>query len=641
MNKQTTKAAWTRVIVWLVWFLVILVALGPSANPVTPPSDTPLLGIASHDAGRSGPVFPWQATTRWKKWALHKYRVWQAARRRAQRAAQLARLARQGVLTMAHVVDWLTARQVRYQLGALPVLYALLETLQVRQIINRHCPTAAEVDHGTVALVLVLNRLLLPLPLYQITDWVGQTVLVAVLGVPAHKFNDDRLGRTLDALYPHLGAIWLEIVEVALQKTGVDLSVIFYDVTACVAQGRFAESQLIDFGFAHNTPSNKRKLKLGLDVAADGYLPLLYQAWSGRTADQATVETNLNSLADWLRQHGQPLQDTLVVGDRAMLDAEIALLYDRCGLRHLTGLKAATPALKTLIAAWSDAQIAAYPLEDGPDPQYWGRGCQVTFTHAGQTTVHKGLVVVAGPLRDQLRQTRQAELAQVETALAQLRDQLGQPRLRSVKAVQRRVNAQLRASKVAQFLEVTVYATPTGQVNLVWQRNATALAQAERGDGRYLLVTNDWSLAHHEMLRLYRQKDGVEKCFHICKDDLAVSPLYLHQDQRIATMLFVNMLALLAYTVLQRQVRQQGLQITTRRLIQRLEPLTLIETHCWDGSTLRRLAHVEPDLLALLHLVAVALDELVQTAAPTTQPYHLLAAGYPAPERLLPDPRLG
>jgi hypothetical protein len=242
-------------------------------------------------------------------------------------------------------------------------------------------------------------------------------------------------------------------------------------------------------------------------------------------------------------------------------------------------------------------------------------------------------------VRDQLRQARQAGLAELETGLAQLRSALGQPRLRSVKAVQRRVNAQLRAAPGAQFLAVTVYATPTGQVNLVWHRNATALAQAERYDGRYLLVTNDWSLTHHEMLRLYRQKDGVEKCFHISKDDLTVSPLYLHQDRRIATMLFINLLALLAYTLLQRQVRQQGLQLTTRRLLQRLEPLTVIETHCWDGSALRRLAHVEPDLLAVLALVAVALDELIQTAAPTAQPHPLLAGAHLPPERLLPDRR--
>ncbi|MFM7173657.1 MAG: hypothetical protein ACKO4U_11560, partial [Caldilinea sp.] len=47
------------------------------------------------------------------------------------------------------------------------MLYALLETLQVRQLINRHCPEQRDVDHGTVAIVLVLNRLMLPLPLYQ------------------------------------------------------------------------------------------------------------------------------------------------------------------------------------------------------------------------------------------------------------------------------------------------------------------------------------------------------------------------------------------------------------------------------------------------------------------------------------------
>jgi hypothetical protein len=82
----------------------------------------------------------------------------------------LARFALSGALTLAQVVEWLTVSQVRYQLGALPVLYALLETLKVRQVIDWHCRSRAEVDHGTVALVLLLNRLMLPLPLYQVTD---------------------------------------------------------------------------------------------------------------------------------------------------------------------------------------------------------------------------------------------------------------------------------------------------------------------------------------------------------------------------------------------------------------------------------------------------------------------------------------
>ena len=334
-----TKTSQTRILVWIIWFIALLVFIQPASYQRYEAEGTvPLLGVVTHDS-RDGPLFPWQSRYRWKKWALAKYRAWRRAYRRARRAAILARLSLSGGLTMAQVVNWLTKRQVRCRLGALPVLYALLETLGVRQIINRHCPTCAEVDHGTVALVLILNRLMWPLPLYQVADWVGQTVLEAVLGVEAAKFNDDRLGRTLDALSPHLETIWLEVVETALLKADIDLSLIFYDLTAFTVHGRYPDSEIIDFGFAHNTPSNKRKFKTSLNVTADGNLPWLYRCWSGRMADQSTVQHNMENLAHWLQQHGRPLQESMIVGDRAMLNDEIALSYDQHNLRYLAGLR--------------------------------------------------------------------------------------------------------------------------------------------------------------------------------------------------------------------------------------------------------------------------------------------------------------
>jgi transposase len=628
-----TKTGVTRILVWLIWCLALLVFMQPTPwLRYQPDSPVPLLGVVTHDQ-RLGPLFPWQSRYRWKKWALVKYRTWQRAYRQARRTVRLAQLALNGVMTMAQVVDWLTARQLKYQLGALPVLYALLETLQVRQIINRHCPTQAEVDHGTVALVMLLNRLMLPLPLYQIADWVGQTVLVAVLGIPAAKFNDDRLGRTLDALALHLEAIWLEVVETALSKAEVDLSLIFYDLTAFVAHGRYAESELIDFGFAHNTPSNKRKFKTGLNVTADGDLPWLYRLWSGRTADQSTVQSNMDNLAHWLARHGYRLPETLVVGDRAMLKDDIALSYDQHHLRYLAGLRCLRKEHKALLTRWPEEQFTAYPLTE--DNRYWGRGCALTFRHQGQTATHQGLVVLAGPIRDQLRQSRQNQLAALAQELAHLRTQIGQPRLRTtVQAVQRRAQARLRESQVGRLMSVTAYQTETGQVDLRWQIDRYAWWQAEQRDGRYLLVTNDWSLSHRQIFQLYRAKDGVEKRFHVCKSDVQVSPLYLHQDQRIASMLLLNMLALLAYTLLERQLRQQGLQLTTRQLLQRLEHLTLIETHCYDGSCLRRLTPVDPALASILSLVALALDDLFHTTITRSQPLLPASTASPATDCL-------
>jgi len=609
MNCATQNAR-RQVLLWCLWLLVLLVAC------LTPGQLETEAGVLTHDQSQ-GHLFPWMVRyNRWKKHALKRYRAWKKRYRQAKRTAMLARLVLLGVIPMAQLVAWLTRRQNHYQLGALPVLYALLETLKVRYIINRYCPTQGRVDHGTVALVLVLNRLMFPLPLYQIADWVGQTVLAAMLGVAAEKFNDDRLERTLDALYPHLESIWTEIVTVALRKADVDLSVIFYDLTAFITHGRYAQSELVDFGFAHNTPSNKRKFKLGLNTLADGNLPGLYQLWSGRTADQATVQSNMENLARWLDRNGQSHQKTLVIGDRAMLNAEIAITYEQTGLRYLAGLRGR----RDLLKVWDDEQLAAFPIVADPNPQYWGRGCTVTFTHEGHTANHKGLVVVSGPLRDQWRQTRRERLQALDAALTQVRQEIGQPRMRTVKAVQRRANARLRASKVGTLMEATAYLTHEGGVNLVWQINSTRLAEKERLDGRYLLVTNDWNLSHHEMFQLYRDKDAGEKRFFISKNDLKVAPVYLHKDRRIASMMMLNMVALLAYSLLERQMRQQGLQITTRQLIKQLQNLTMIETHCLDGSVMRQLTGLTPEMQAILPLVAAGLKTLVEDVVPSQNP---------------------
>jgi len=324
----------------------------------------------------------------------------------------------------------------------------------------------------------------------------------------------------------------------------------------------------------------------------------------------------MRNLKSWLQHDSSDVQ-TLIVGDRAMLNAEIALDYDDIeGLLFLGGLRCIQKEHKKLLIAWDDEQFLSFPIVSGESPRYWGHGCTVAFSHEGRTAEHKGLVVVSGPLRDQLRETRQKRLDVLEQELIRVRESIGQPRLRTIKALQRRVNARLRASKVEKFMDADVYETSTGHVNLAWRLNETRLAKAERLDGRYLLVTNDWSLSHREMFQLYRDKDGGEKRFLISKQDLKVSPVYLHKDQRISSMLFINMLALLAYSILERQVRQQGLSLTTRQIIQRLENLTLIETHCHDGSRLHRLTPLSDECLVILQLVAAALDDMVQTLVP-------------------------
>jgi hypothetical protein len=216
-------------------------------------------------------------------------------------------------------------------------------------------------------------------------------------------------------------------------------------------------------------------------------------------------------------------------------------------------------------------------------------------------------------------------------ALWQVRAKIGEPYYRTVACVQQRANTQLKRSPAGKFMWAQARAVADGQVQLCWGLDQDALWKADQRDGRYLLVTNDWSLSPAQMLALYRQKDGVEKRFTVSKSDLKVSPIYLHKDERIEAMLLINMLALLAYSLLERQARQNGLHITTRRIIQKLESLDVIETHCWDGSRLCRLVPIDEEQAALL----VALQHLLAQLAIPRPPHPLLVAGKESPRILL------
>ena len=157
------------------------------------------------------------------------------------------------------------------------------------------------------------------------------------------------------------------------------------------------------------------------------------------------------------------------------------------------------------------------------------------------------------------------------------------------------------------------------------------LRQAQAQDGRYLIVTNDPTLSYPKMFEWYRAKAGVEKDFRISKSQLKVNPLFLHKDNRIQAMLRLNMLALLTYTLVERQVRQAGLALTTRRLIESLDSLSVIETQAVDGSVFYRLNPLSPKqaelIAALRSIFPVGPAPLLLPASPVSAP----APGPPLP----------
>ena len=186
--------------VWLIWLITVLVTMiAPVTVNVWPDGAIEVSRTVNAGAGlviaEETPrnLFPWLPNYRWRKMALKAWRKWRRAYRQAKYrymvARGLAQMAQKGMLNLAWVIDLLTRRQMRHYLGALPMLYTILDDLKVAEVVNRYASTRSDLSHGTVVLVLVLNRLHAPRALHRVADWMGQTVLVKVLGVEAARFK--------------------------------------------------------------------------------------------------------------------------------------------------------------------------------------------------------------------------------------------------------------------------------------------------------------------------------------------------------------------------------------------------------------------------------------------------------------------
>ena len=417
------------------------------------------------------------------------------------------------------------------------------------------------------------------------------------------------LGGALDAIEPHLETIWLEIIIRAFEHYGIDLSVIFYDLTAFTMMGEYKDSQLVSFGFAHNTPMDKRKVKLAGNVVQDSAIPFVWAGLSGQTADVATVEENLSRLEQVLNRHQWPKDGVLVVGDRAMLNSRLATIYDtqkERGLYYLGGLEPRESEHKDLLADVAVQDLRANYLTGKRGHRYWGVKRPITFTHkneeAGEETqvTHTALIVFSEATHHSWRKKYVKQLRALSTQLQkEVKDKLNKPYWRTTKAIRRSVQARLNKSPVGKAMKVDVWGEP-GAVQMEWRVDRKVLHEMCRLKGRYLLVTNHPNLSAVEMLETYKDKDKVEKRFRVAKGVLRVRPIYLHKDERISAILLVNMIALLVYSLAERRCQRNGLKITGRQMLYEFGPLYVIETSFRDGGRLYRSMPLTPQQWEIL-----------------------------------------
>ena len=107
-----------------------------------------------------------------------------------------------------------------------------------------------------------------------------------------------------------------------------------------------------------------------------------------------------------------------------------------------------------------------------------------------------------------------------------------------------------------------------------------------------------------EAMRVYRDKDAVEKCFDDLKNSLDMKRLRMHKSATADGRLFIQFIALILISELRHRMRTSGLieKYTVRELLQEMETLTKVTYTGRYGHILTELTKAQRDILKELNI---------------------------------------
>ena len=304
-----------------------------------------------------------------------------------------------------------------------------------------------------------------------------------------------------------------------------------------------------------------RQVKAGHWVSADGALALTGRSFDGNQGDPNALEPALAQL-DALRQ-GLAEQEPapLVVGDSKLLSQANVIAFQRRGLRFCCPHPKDAPLQRRLAAlAERDFQPLSYRPQRQKDDQPRYRACEQQIELAGQGL--RALFVLSLDDREAAGAQRERQWTRLEEEIRSLNG--GVPRYtKTADELAGKAKAKIERRGLSGLVRLTI-ADEGGKPQARIARDEQAIAEARRLDGRYCLVTNDHELTADELFAAYKRQHLIENRFRDWKGPLAVRPVFLHNNRRIAALVAIISIALLLYGLIERQVRS-GLATLSER----------------------------------------------------------------------------
>lgn len=477
--------------------------------------------------------------------------------------------------------DWgvmLVARQLWQELG-------LQESLD--GLVKRRGDRGELADR---ALALVTNRLCEPTSEHGMARWLETDYVCDRAGrrwLPEWREDGERLASrrprvrvkdrqlrqwygTLDGLGAHKKQIEKQLFLWLRNLFSLKVDLVFYDLTSTYFEGR-GPTELAKHGHSRDGKPRNRQVLVGV-VMIDGW-PIAHHVFEGNKRDSSTVESVLKDIEE---RFG--LRRVVFVGDRGMVTSQnIDLLRSR-HQGYVVGLnRRRRPEvfgyLERATGRWQECRAGMVASERAEAPKTLVQevasdkpGVRVFVVHSDERLSYE-------------RTEREKSMQRVREQLDSLAHRVAAGKLKAPEKI-----GAAAASILGRNHGFRYYDWELKDRQFRYFEHPVNLKQEQALEGKYLIQTEEPNLSALQAVEIYKELSSVERAFSELKDVIEMRPIYHQKAHRVQAHIFVASLAFLLDRALEKKLKSQGVDLSSKEAWQILKTVRVVEIELGHGE---------------------------------------------------------
>jgi len=453
----------------------------------------------------------------------------------------------------------------------------IVERIDVRLPISK--AKGAILTHGQRVKAMIINGLgFTQSPIYLSHHFFENKALSVLFGegVRHEHFNDDALGRTLDAIYAYgVTELFAEIANEIAQEfmPAVKRQSLHLDTTSLKLSGDYdfgdddwideAQPPLPKYGHSKDHRPDLKQMMLSLTVSGPANLPVWLEGLNGNSQDKTNFHQTLERIK-LFREKLEKSPDILIIADSALyVKNKLADAFYTWITRVPENIKL----VKKLVES-DKSEFAWQTMKDGYEGVWLGQNDREMRQHWGffyseQANKKETITLNKRIEKVQLTAEKQAKV-------------LGNEPFNCEKDAQRAAlsfEKNLKYHKLHYQIEPIMKFTGRGrpkkdkQPSLAYYQLQITVVECEEKQrayrnklGRFILATNDLNNPKMDLVTLlasYKEQQGVERGFRFIKDpQFHLNSIFLKKPARINALMMIMTLCLMVYNAGEYEIRE-------------------------------------------------------------------------------------